>query len=582
MTKPHASVFAQYLERSGHPLPGYVSRGLLLSTALALAACSSTPLPEWPASPGTSSTATKTPAGQSAQATPSGPARIEVTPVAPNTALQALPYSAAIAALFPEPPTHYQTPGLAEGRQQFTTDAELSQWLLQLARQSEGGPTRLGILESGNAQSGAPIYALVATQAPAITPAAVDNTLRPTVMIVAGQQGTDAVATEAALVIAQELAPGGNLAPLLAQINVIIVPRANPDGFNQRRSTTNDGTDLRFDHLLLQTPEARFLAKLAREYRPNVLLDAGEFAAIEPTLQRFGAVRANDIGLQYAVTPNAHEFVTKAAREWMHAPTAQALDQAGLHVDWTFEPQAQQPDAVSMGTLQPTTLSNASSLKNVISLQASSRGNDLGRTHVQRRVFSLVQAMTSVLQSTAAHAGNLRKVQEFVARDVASHACRSTLTVDAQPRMEQHDIPLIDASTAQAVQKTVNWANTLHPTQPRIRSQACGYWLSANAVQAAERLAMQGLNVQRVAEPSSVTAETYQNAPQADGVTLRPETLQVVPGSFYISMNQPLAFLAAAALEPDTAYSFYRQGLLPQLADSARVLGAPSIVFEEE
>ena len=579
MTKPLAPVFAPYLERPA--LATHTTRCLLASSVLALAACSSTPLPEWPATT-TTTTRTQPTAPVETRSAPA-PYAASVTPVASNGHVQALPYSAAIAALFPDPSERYNTPGLAEGRRSFTTNSELAELLRALNQQSAGGSLRLGVLNSGSAQSGTPIYAVVATQAPSITPLALDESKRPTVMIVAGQQGTDVAATEAVLTLTQELTTGGLLAPLLDKINIVLVPRANPDGFDKGIATTADGTDLRFDHLQLKTPEARFLAKLARDYRPSVLLDAGEFDAIEPTLQRFDAVRANDVGLQYGATPNGHEFVTKAAREWLHQPAAQILSQAGLRVDWAFEATGNSAaNGFAMGTLDPTTLRNASSLKNVASMEAHSRGSDLGRTHVQRRVYSHVKTMTAVLQNAALRAEDLRKVQTFVTRDVASRACRSPLAVQAQPRIEQRNVTLVDASNAQIVQKAAAWTSGLDVTSPRTRGNACGYWLSANAVQATERLEMLGVNVQRVAELSSLEAETFQASSSGTTPSLARSRLEAAPGSYYVSMNQPLAFLAAAALEADTPYSFYSTGVLGSLNDSARVIAPPQIVFEEE
>ncbi len=90
--------------------------------------------------------------------------------MAPNTRLEVLPYSAAIAALFPEPSERYSTPGLSEGRHSATTNSELAELLREISQQSLNQSPRIGLLNSGNAQSGTPIYALVATKAPAISP----------------------------------------------------------------------------------------------------------------------------------------------------------------------------------------------------------------------------------------------------------------------------------------------------------------------------------------------------------------------------------------------------------------------------
>lgn len=579
MTKHHATVFAPSLERTGHALYSHASRWLLAGSVLALTACTSTPLPEWtPRSTAPVSTSTPAPTATA----PDAPV-ISVAPIASNTHVQALPYSASVAALFPDPAERYSTPGLSDSRLQFTTNSELAELLRELSAASLNGNVRLGLLSSDNAQSGSPIHALVATKGTSISPQALEDSGRPTVMIVAAQQGTDAAATEATLAIAKELGDGGLLAPLLDKINIILVPRANPDGFANGTATTADGTDLTQDHLALQTPEARFLAKLARDYHPSVMLDAGEFAAIEPTRQRFNAVRANDMGLQYAVTPNGHEFITKAAREWVHQPALHALEQAGLRVDWAFEAADENADnGYAMASINPTTLSNASSLKNMASMVTDSRGSDLRRIHVQRRVHGHVQAMNAVLQSAASHADNLKAVDTFVMRDIASQACRGKLTVQAQPTIGQRDITVVDMDTAQLRQQPVVWSDSLQLSQSRARSHACGYWLSADAIPAVERLGMLGVNVQRVAELSSLDAETYQASEANDAVALQRNSFEAPPGSYYVSMNQPLAYLAAAALEPDTPYSFYSAGVLKDLSKVARVVALPQIVFDED
>ena len=136
--------------------------------------------------------------------------------------------------------------------------------------------------------------------------------------------------------------------------------------------------------------------------------------------------------------------------------------------------------------------------------------------------------------------------------------------------------------TAQLRQQPVVWSDSLQLSQSRARSHACGYWLSADAIPAVERLGMLGVNVQRVAELSSLDAETYQASEANDAVALQRNSFEAPPGSYYVSMNQPLAYLAAAALEPDTPYSFYSAGVLKDLSKVARVVALPQIVFDED
>lgn len=555
----------------------------VLGAATVLAGCASTPLPVWqPSRPAPAPAPARTPAPEAAGGSPSSIlSTAQTTPIAPAPALEALPYAGEVALRFPDPAVRYQTPGLENGRRSFTTNEELSTLLQTLSTKTLGQPVRLGLITIGTSQQGRPIHALVAAKASAINPEALDETRRPTVLIVAGQQGTDFAPTEALLAMSQELDAGGRLHPLLGQVNVVLVPRANPDGFEAGSAATADGTLLTQDHLLLQTPEARALAKLVRDYRPTVVVNAEEFAAIHPTLEQFDALRADDAGLQYGLSPNVHEFVAKAEREWLHRPITDSLTQAGQRVDWAYT--ASPTDKVlSTGSPAPTSLFNMAALKNLPSLTVQSRGADLQRLHIQRRVHTQVTALTAALHDTIARADDLAKVQSFVTRDVASQACKGQLTVAAQAQQTQRDVVMLDPLTG--ADKTVRaaWRSSqeLRPTLQRPRP--CGYWLSPQSDRAVERLRLLGVQVQRVAEQAPVLSDGYAAAGADAKISVVRNAIDAVPGSYFISMNQPLANVAAAALEPDTPYSYVKQGIIPTLGDLARVMAPTTLVFEED
>ena len=199
-----------------------------------------------------------------------------------------LPYSGAVAARFPDPGTRYATPGLAADRATFTTNAELGQWLHNLAKTPSPNGTRATLLALGHSQRGTPIEALVVTRAQDTTPDSLEATKRPTVLLIGQQHGDEPASSEALLVVAQELTQG-LLEPLVERLNVIIVPRANPDGAEAGTHATENGTDMDRDHLVLNTPEARALAVLVRDYRPIAVLDAHEFTVTGPYREKFNA-----------------------------------------------------------------------------------------------------------------------------------------------------------------------------------------------------------------------------------------------------------------------------------------------------
>jgi hypothetical protein len=70
-------------------------------------------------------------------------------PVAPASNLVPLPYSAAVAARFPDPATRYDTPGLAPQRNQFTTAIGLTAWPWRGPSAYSGVQTSEGRLMAG-------------------------------------------------------------------------------------------------------------------------------------------------------------------------------------------------------------------------------------------------------------------------------------------------------------------------------------------------------------------------------------------------------------------------------------------------
>lgn len=587
MTLPSTSAPSNAV-RSASAWSSGVQRLTAVGAAALVTACANVQLPPWPGN------GAQQPQPAQAAARPAAQqpvADATAQPVAPASQLTPLPYNPAIEARFPDPTVRYDTPGLTRPdlprqRRQFTTQAEMSSWLQSLAAKSQGSGTTLGLLNIGSSQRGTPIQALVATRAASIQASSLNSSGRPTALLVAQQHGDEPAGAEALLIIARELAPGGLLAPLLQQINVVIVPRANPDGAETASHLTADGADLAHDHLLLNTPEARALATLVRDYRPAAVIDLHEYAAAGQFLQKYQAVQSYDALLQYASTANAHEFVTKAAREWYVQPVRSALSQAGLSNEWFYKTSAEPNDkSVSMATLAPDTLSNTSSLKNAAALFISSRGSDLGAMHIQRRVHTLVTAITSALRATAEKARNLNQVEEFVARDVSSLACRQQFTVKAQQTPEQRSITMLQASTGAEQQARLDWNSSLQIKASQTRPRPCGYLISADSRQAVQRLRQLGLQVQQIAEPGPVLVDSYQephNTGGSSALVLTRSSFDAPAGSYYLSLNQPKAQLAAAALEPDTPYSYVSQGLITSISDIARVVATPSVVFDED
>jgi hypothetical protein len=587
------------------PLSRYSTRaGILLPLLLALAACTSVPLPPWPGPTGTVSPA---PRVVVAPAPAPLPAVVVVQPVPDRSALplppptSAAPYSAAVAARFPAPSVIYNTPGLQEGRSSFTSNAEIQTWLRELSTAASRSPgLKAAVLPIGQSQRGETLEALVLTRADGTDAAAITASGRPTVMLVGQQHGDEPAGTEALLVVARELTQG-LLRPVLERVNVIIVPRANPDGSVAGQRVTAGGLDMNRDHLLLNTPEAQALARLARDYHPTVVVDAHEYTVVGRFLQKFGTVQKYDALLQYATTANIPEFLTKASEEWYRRPLVAALKGQGLSTEWYYTTSTDLADkTISMGGTQPDTGRNVSGLKNAVSLLIETRGVGIGRLHIQRRVHTHVTAISSVLASTAQRASELGQLQPYVEKEMGALACKEEAVIEAAPTLTQQEIVMLDPVTGADKTLKVEWKSALTLRKLKSRVRPCGYWLSAASRTAVERLRLHGVQVLRVAEPASMLGDLYRETASSAGVRqdvrgsiadagqiVRAEValvrgvIDAPSGSYYVPMNQPLANLVIAALEPDTQSSYFANRLLDGLSSTARVMSEPTLRTEE-
>jgi hypothetical protein len=570
-----------------HPL----ATGLLLS---ALWGCSTPMAPSR-----TAAAPTPTPAPTAPAPTPvpltKPPAKPAPAVSAPSPAA---PYNAAVAARFPEPQVVYRTPAFEPGHSGFTSNAELQaamRTLVQTAATPAGQPG-VSLLRLGTSQKGLPLEALLFTRSADTSPTAVLAANLPTVLLVGQQHGDEPAGSEALLVLAQELARG-RLQGLLERINVLILPRANPDGAAVQQRVTASGIDANRDHLLLKTPEAQAQAQLAREFRPLVVVDAHEYTVVGRYLEKFGAVQRFDALVQYAMTANLPPFITKASEEWFRRPMIANLAQQGLSTEWYYTTSTDLADKkVSMGGTQPDTGRNVNGLKNAVSILIETRGVGLGNQHLLRRVHTQVTAISSVLQSAAARANDLIKLRQYVDNEVSAQACQGDAVVEAGPTASEYALTMLDPVTGTDKVVTVEWASSLMLSTLKTRARPCGYWLAADQTGAVQRLRGLGVRVVQLAETGVVHGETYRETAREVGVrqevlgsiadaggVLRVQVELVAAlvdapvGSYYVPLDQPLANLVIAALEPDTQNSYVSHGIVSSVAAQARVLQRPEV-----
>jgi hypothetical protein len=492
-----------------------------------------------------------------------------------------------VAERFPPPAARYELPSLDDKRDDFTGNDELADTLARLVKEGGTGGTRIERIEAGRSQQGTPLVALRFSRGSAP---------RPAVVLIGGQHGDEPAGTEALLVIAQQLARG-ELAAVLDHVDVLLLPRANPDGAELMSRVSAGGVDINRDHLLLRTPEAQAVNALLQRQRPVVVADLHEHTVVGRYLEKFNAVQRHDMLLQYATVASLPPGLTQASEDWFRQPVIAALTAEGHRSEWYYtNPTTPGNLRLSMGGVQPDTGRNVSGLKHAVTLLLETRGIGIGRLHLARRVHSHVVAVRAVLQSAARHAEALVALQREADAQVAAAACKGQATVYATTTPMRREMLMLDPVTGADKPVQVDWDSALALRTLVQRDRPCGYWLAASEGEAVRRLRALGLVVQTLDAPATLQAEGFVERARgemqrpdvrgtvADGtqsilrvqVGLEKRELRAEPGSHYLPLDQPYANLAIAALEPDTQSSYFAHRLIEKLDAVARVIAPPA------
>lgn len=471
-----------------------------------------------------------------------------------------------VARRFIAPGIVYPTPGFAEDRKDFTSHAEVFGFLDALASRS----ARVLIEGVGRSQEGRAMALVILSGQRGVDPAL------PTVLVLAQQHGNEPAGGEAALAIAQLLAE--RRSELLERVNVLLMPRANPDGAEHFRRTTSSEIDVNRDHLLLRTPEAQAIARVLERYRPQVVLDLHEFTVAGRWVDKFGAVMRADALLQAASVGNLSPAVVRIQSRYLTSMRS-ALEGASLRAsDYHTTSSNPQDLKVSMGGVNVDIGRNVGGLRNAVSLLIETRGVGLGRAHFPRRVHAHVLAAMAVIESAAQEGEALIRSLREAGEATAQAACNGEIDIAVAQTPQRRVLNFLDAGSGEPRDIEVDWRASDPLKITRSRSRPCGYLIESSQTDALERLRALGVQMTRVDENSSALAwglehyvieEEKQGARQdgrgaiADGrpiriLSVRTEAMSVPPsvGAWFVPMAQPLAGLISAALEPDSQNSF--------------------------
>ncbi|TCP21726.1 zinc carboxypeptidase [Scopulibacillus darangshiensis] len=484
-----------------------------------------------------------------------------------------------VKALYPEPDVDFDTPGFKAGKWNFTTQKEMMRFIKELQSSSDV----MKVKTAGKSLEGRKLPLLIFTTSK--NENSMDFKRKPTVWLEGQIHGNEPAGGESVLVTAEKLAKGDLGKEVLDKINVIVMPRMNPDGSYYFQRRTANQLDANRDHVKLELPEIRAAHKAFNKYNPEVVIDAHEYGATPafPDIGEKGAVKYHDILLLSGKNLNIPKSIRTKSDNWFLKNAFKNLDKHGYSSStyYTVRHSSGGEPTLYEGGGDARIGRNAYGLQPSFSFLIESRGIGIGRENFKRRVASQVVAQTSILKTAAERAGEVKAAvngarSEIVRKGKSVNNNDKIVLQSAFKEMKGKKQKVVDIAKGEVVDIPVKYYSSkkAEPTLERVRPKA--YIMPPAYHDIADKLRNQGVEVKRLKEAKELTVETYKvtdtefDDQYYEGhllnhvkTNVKEKKVFFPKGSYVYSMAQPAANLTALALEPESGDSYVTFNYLP-------------------
>ncbi|KAL4968654.1 M14 family metallopeptidase [Aspergillus stella-maris] len=366
-------------------------------------------------------------------------------------------------------------------------------------------------------------------------------------------------------------------ASILEKLDLVILPRYNPDGefYFQRTLATN--FDPNRDHIKLARQQTRDIKQLMNKFNPHIAVDMHEYSAYR-TFGDGKYVHGADGLFSAAKNLNINEGIRTLSEELFAKNIADDMEAAGLRAEPYVTGSSVSNSSIVADFAEAGTDGkigrNAMGLTQAVVFLLETRGIGLADQEFQRRTAAGLTMLSSIVQSAADNAVEVFQtieggIDEFI-------QSTDDVVITDYSQVETRPFTMVDVDNGSVVHPAVRFTSTTPSLANLTRSRPESYLIPVAWADLAERLRVSGLEVETLSEPFEGTVEVltistaeidssyYEGVIRVTVTTEGSEQeLSLPSGSFRVSTRQKNAALAMVALEPENIDSYVSFNIVP-------------------
>jgi hypothetical protein len=386
------------------------------------------------------------------------------------------------------------------------------------------------------------------------------------VFIICQQHGNEPSGKEAALILLRDFASGKKLS-ILSNLDLYIIPSANPDGNEAGKRDNANGKDMNRDHLALSQPEVLAIHNAFNSIHPDVTLDVHEYTAFRKEFRTAGFVRTTDEEFGAPTNLNISETMRNYAADKLFPYLRAELAKQSITFSNYFKIDSPD-DTVRASTTAINDGRQSFGILGNFSFILEGRNGRKMNDALKRRVRGQEAAIEEFLTFVNA---NSTEITSLVAKE-KSRMAESAGTIDLQMNYvydgAKIDIPVtyLDSNKDTIVQ--MPFASGLKVSNSVSRPKA--YYIPAGLTEVIAWLDLHKISYIKTTKPHIFRAEVY-GIKHKSSVWMENKNFSIpelqtketevtsIPGDIIVPLNQSSGVMLVIALEPASMWGIVHQ-----------------------